>query len=125
MESCIPKGNSNDKDCLNHQNTRNYIFINESNCNFIQCGSMEFLHIRNGNTDSAFLNKWSFDGDILKINIQSQSGSGFFFDFRNFQFTGTYNIPNDSFTGAYTAKYDGGLWRNEAVGTLTLTRIQP
>ncbi len=122
VETCTPRGNSNDRDCLNHQNTRDYIFLERSNCNTLQCGIMDFEKIRNGNTDSPFQNQWTYDGNSLEIKIQSQSSSGFLFDFRDFQFIGTYNTSNDSFSGPYSAKYDGGLWRNEATGTLTLTR---
>lgn len=122
VETCVPSGNSNDKECVNHQNTRDYIFFESSNCKTLQCGIMDFDKIRNGNTDSPFQNQWTFDGKNLEIKIQSQSSSGFFFDFRDFQFNGIYSDITDSFTGAYSAKYDGGLWRNQATGTLTLTR---
>lgn len=126
VTTCEPTATSNDPSCLNHQNTRPYVFIPtpNGNCQELLCGIMDFNNIRNGNSDGVVINNWEYDGTNVTIDIRSNS-NGFFFLIRTFTYSGVLGQNTNTIVGQYESEFTGGGtagWKNKAIGTLTLTR---
>ncbi|MEW4924385.1 choice-of-anchor D domain-containing protein [Algibacter sp. 2305UL17-15] len=126
LTTCEPTATSNDTSCLNHQNTRPYVFIPTPNgsCQELLCGIMDFNNIRNGNSDGEVINKWEYDGTNVTVDIRSNS-NGFFFLTRTFKYSGVLDQNTNTIIGQYESEYTGGGtagWKNKATGTLTLKK---